>query len=259
MRVSAVVVAAGKGVRFSRSYNLAASGGIPPAIDSLAGKSKTPKVLAQINSRPVLIYSLLALGSHPLVKDIIVVVNAKNFKEIADKVCRYDFNKVRRIVCGGRRRQDSVLNGLLALDPATDLVLIHDAARPFINKGMISAVIRAARKTGAAIAGVPVKDTIKDVSRPQGLKASSCFVKKTLDRNNLWEIQTPQVFDKKLLLRAFARFGRADVTDEAALVEKLGAKVSVVLGSYRNIKITTVEDLLLAETMMKAQSVRRKA
>lgn len=227
MQVSAIVVAAGSGLRF---------------------QSRLSKVLAQINSKPILIYSLLVLSKHPLVKKIIVVVNAKSAQSITRKLRQYRIAKISRIVEGGKRRQDSVLNGLKALGARPGLVLIHDAARPFIDKGMISRLIKEAKSSGAAIAGVPVKATIKSikVSKYQSIK-----VERTLERNKLWEIQTPQVFDKELLLRAHKKFSKIDVTDDAALLEKLGVKVSVVLGSYNNIKITTPEDLLLAEVILK--------
>jgi 2-C-methyl-D-erythritol 4-phosphate cytidylyltransferase len=133
-----------------------------------------------------------------------------------------------------------VANGLKAIGPQADLILIHDAARPFITKGLVSSVIKEARKAGAAIAAVPVKATIKKVK-------NGSVVEKTLDRGKLWEIQTPQVFKKDLILKAYKKFKRIPATDDAMLVERLGAKVSVVLGSYSNIKITTPEDLIIAK------------
>jgi 2-C-methyl-D-erythritol 4-phosphate cytidylyltransferase len=223
MQVSAIVLAAGSGLRF---------------------KSKIPKVLAQIKSKPILIYSLSQLSRHAFIKEIIVVVNTRNAQSIANKIKQYRISKISKIVKGGRRRQDSVLNGLKA--SGCGLVLIHDAARPFIDKGIISRVIKKAGSSGAAVAGVPVKATIKEVT-------SKITVKITLDRNNLWEIQTPQVFDKKLLLKAYKKFGKIDVTDDAMLIEKLGAKVNVVLGSYKNIKVTTPDDLMIAKAIAKGK------
>jgi 2-C-methyl-D-erythritol 4-phosphate cytidylyltransferase len=223
MRVCAIALAAGFGLRF---------------------KSKIPKILAEINSKPILIHSLLTLSRHPFIQEIIVVVNSKNSKSIIGKIRQYRIGRVSRIVEGGKRRQDSVLNGLKALSSRANLVLIHDAVRPFIDKNTISAVIEEAKNCGAAIVGVPVKATIKEV-------AGKIIVKKTLDRNNLWEIQTPQVFKKEIILKAYEKFGDIDVTDDSALVEKLGKKVSVVLGSYNNIKITTPEDLVIAEAIVK--------
>lgn len=221
MYVTAIVLAAGKGLRF---------------------KSKIPKPLVKIKSQPIIIYSLAALNIHPLIKDIVVVAEANNLRNITGRIKQYRINKVIQIVKGGLRRQDSVYQGLQAVDRRSDLVLIHDGVRPFINKDMVSRVIRKAKRYGAAIVGVPVKATIKKIK-------SKFIVEKTLDRDNLWEIQTPQVFKKDLILKAYDKFRNSDVTDDAMLVEKLGVKVSVVLGSYSNIKITTPEDLVVAEAI----------
>lgn len=223
MKLEAIVLAAGRGLRL---------------------QSKIPKPLARINSKPVIIYSLETLSRHPWVKDIILVVNSKNSKGIIKEVKKRRIKKIEKIIQGGRRRQDSVLNGLKAVDNDTHLVLIHDAARPFIDKDTLTALIKTAKNSGAAIAGVPVKATIKRVS-------GKFIVKKTIERKGLWEIQTPQVFKKDLILRAYKKFGKQDATDDAMLVERLGEKVSVVLGSYNNIKVTTPEDMELAKAIVK--------
>lgn len=207
-------------------------------------QSKIPKPLARINSKPVIIYSLETLSRYPSVKDIILVVNSKNSKSIIKEVKKRRIKKIEKIIQGGRRRQDSVFNGLKALDNDTHLVLIHDAARPFIDKHTLTALIKTAKNSGAAIAGVPVKATIKRVS-------GKFIVRKTIEREGLWEIQTPQVFKKDLILMAYKKFGKQDATDDAMLVERLGEKVSVVLSSYNNIKITTPEDLKLAKVIAK--------
>jgi len=220
--VTAIVLAAGRGERL---------------------KSKVPKLLAKIGSKPVIIHTLEALSRNPSIKDIILVANAKNLREMTAWVKRYHIRKISSVVEGGARRQDSLGSGLKAVDNRTDLVLIHDAARPFIDKNLIDSVINIAKKSGAAITGVPVKGTIK--------KACGKVVDKTIERKNLWEIQTPQVFKKDLILKAYKKFGKIDVTDDAMLVEKLGGKVNIVEGSYSNIKITTPEDLVLAEAIAK--------
>jgi 2-C-methyl-D-erythritol 4-phosphate cytidylyltransferase len=148
------------------------------------------------------------------------------------------------------------MNALCVIDRQTNLILIHDAVRPFIDKRILSSVIREAKRYGAAIAGVPVKATIKRV-KGQGLSGKSKGrVEKTLNRENIWEIQTPQVFRKDLILKAYKKFGNLDVTDDSMLVEKLGARVGVVLGSYSNIKITIPEDLILAEAIAKAWNTK---
>jgi 2-C-methyl-D-erythritol 4-phosphate cytidylyltransferase len=179
------------------------------------------------------------------------VVNSDNYKSIVSKIRRYDIAKIREVVLGGRERRDSVINGLGVIDNRTELVLIHDAARPFIDREILSSVIKEAKISQAAIVGVPVKATIKKVVSCQLSVVSRLVVEKTLDRKDLWEIQTPQVFNKDLILKAYKRFKKFPATDDAMLVERLGVKVSVVLGSYNNIKITTPEDLILAEAIVK--------
>lgn len=223
MYVTAIVLAAGRGKRF---------------------KSRIPKPFIKINSQPVIIYPLKTLSSHPAVREIIVVVDAKNSNKILKQIRRYRIGKIKAVVEGGKRRQDSVRNGLRAIDRRTGLVLVHDGVRPFINRKMVSRVIREASVCGAAIVGMPVKATIKKIK-------NEFIVEKTLNRNNLWEAQTPQVFKKDLILKAYKKFGHSNVTDDAVLVEKLGAKVRAVLGSYNNIKITTPEDLIIAEAIVK--------
>jgi 2-C-methyl-D-erythritol 4-phosphate cytidylyltransferase len=230
MYVSAIVAGAGKGVRLG---------------------SKTPKALSRLNARPLIIYSLQALQKHPLIKEIVVVVNPDFRKTAVSRIKKYRITKVTRVVNGGSRRQDSVYQGLEATDARADLVLIHDACRPFVDKKMISGTIKEAKTSGAAIAAVPVKATIKSVVRIPSSVVRKFVVEKTLSREGLWEIQTPQVFKKELILKAYKKFGKHDVTDDAMLVEKLGRKVGVVFGSYDNIKITTPEDLIFAKAILK--------
>ena len=224
--VSAVVLAAGKGSRF---------------------KYSVPKPLVKINAKPVIVYSLETLSRHPAIKEIIVVTNAQNRRSVNYAIRKYRILKVSAVIGGGRRRQDSVYNGLRSLSRKTDIVLIHDGARPFINSGVISRSIEKARSSGAAITAVPVKATVK--------KAKGLVVTETVDRKDLWEIQTPQVFKKELILRAYERFRKCDVTDDAMLVEKLGAPVKLVEGSYNNIKITTTEDLPIAEAIARERGL----
>lgn len=221
--ISAIVVAAGRSNRF---------------------KGKVSKVLAKIDSKPVIYYSLFALNRHPEIDEIIVVVSPSNIKAIAGIIRRYKINKAKKIVLGGRARKDSVLQGLKSIGQDTNHVLIHDGARPFINNDIISSLIVAAKISGAAVVGVPVKSTIKRVN-------PSLWVKETVNRDGLWEIQTPQVFSKSIILKAYRKLGGSKVTDDAMLVEKIGIKVKLALGSYSNIKITTPEDLIIAEAILR--------
>jgi len=207
-------------------------------------KAARPKPLVRIGAKPAIIYSLSVLNKHPQIDEIVVVLNAGNYQQTIKAIKSCSFKKIKSFILGGRRRQDSVYCGLKVVSANTNWVLIHDSARPFIDHESITKVILAAKKTGAAILGVPVKATIKSI-KSQGV------VERTIDRTNLWEIQTPQVFKKELILRAYKAYSKKNVTDDAALVEKLGKKVKIVLGSYKNIKITTPEDLSLAEVIAK--------
>ena len=250
--VSAIVLAAGRGLRLFHPNGFTPGGAIPLSVRRCAGKSEVSKPLVKIDSQPLIIYCLKTLSSHPCIKDIVLVVNAENKEAILREIARYKIVKIKRVVMGGPRRQDSVKSGLDAQGAHADLVLIHDAARPFIDKGMVTSVIREAQSCGAAIVGVPVKATIKEVRSQKSEVRSRFAVEKTLDRSRLWEIQTPQVFKKDLILRAYKKFAsHTEVTDDAMLVERLGVKVSIVLGSYNNIKITTPEDLILAQGIAK--------
>ena len=220
--VSVIVLAAGKGERL---------------------KSRVSKPLVKIGNMPLLTYSLKAFAHNRRVNEIIVVVNQANAKAVSAMLKGFRPAKIKKVILGGRRRQDSVNNGLRALDAMAELVVIHDAARPFVSREIVNNTMREAFEGGAAITAVPVKATIKEVSGD--------YVKKTLERSSLWEIQTPQIFRRNLIQQAYEKFAKADVTDDAMLVERLGVKPRVVFGSYMNIKVTTPEDLIIAEAIAK--------
>ncbi|MCX5694103.1 MAG: 2-C-methyl-D-erythritol 4-phosphate cytidylyltransferase [Candidatus Omnitrophica bacterium] len=221
--LSAIILAAGQGRRL---------------------KTVVPKPLIKIGKLPVIVYSLGTLDKHPGIDEIIVVVNSRNQRAIKQLINRYSFKKIKGLVLGGRRRQDSVYNGLKIVNGNSRWVLIHDSARPFIDRESITNVIAAARKIGCAIVAVKPKATIK-------LSCRNNTVAETLNRDNLWEAQTPQVFKKELILEAYKKYSTGNVTDDASLVEKLGKQVLLVQGKYENIKITTKEDLLFAELIAK--------
>ena len=224
MYVSAIVVAAGKSKRFGH---------------------KVSKVVLKLNSRPIIAYSLAVLNAHPQIKEIIVVGNPGNIRALGSIIRQNRISKAVKVILGGKERYDSVANGLQAASSKADFILIHDAARPFITRGLVSSVLKETHRSGAAIAAVPVKATIKEIRREK--QKNKFRVEKTLDRQNLWEIQTPQAFKRDLILRAYKKFSSLKATDDAMLAERLGEKVSVVLGSYDNIKITTPEDLIIAK------------
>ncbi len=231
MRTTAIVVAAGKGVRF---------------------KSKEKKPFARLLRKPVLSYALMILQHSPLIDEIILVVDKPLIKKAERLAKKYRINKVMRVVAGGKIRSESVRNGFGCVKDGASLVLIHDGVRPLVNNGLIKKLIAAARKYGAAISAVPVKPTIK-------LSEDGSFVTSTPDRRYLWEAQTPQVFKRRIIEKAYRkmdsgtqlhRVGVNGFTDDAALAELAGARIKIVKGDYRNMKITTVEDLKIAEALI---------
>ncbi len=231
MRVTVIILAGGRGRRL---------------------KSRVSKPLVKVGRIPIIDYSLKVFNCHPRVKDIIIAVNSFNKKAISVLVDKSGYNKVKWLVMGGARRQDSVFNALEKVDTASDLVLIHDSARPFVKSKEISVLIAQAKRFGAAILGAPVKATIKQVARHK-LQGTSFVVEKTLNREKLWEVQTPQAFRRDIIVKAYQKFGGIEVTDDAALIEKMGKPVVLVVGSYDNIKITTPEDLIIAEAILKSK------
>ena len=210
------------------------------------GHHRTRKPYLELDDRPILSHTIGVFDQSSVVDAIFVIVDEMDFD-----VCRsavigpYDFQKVAGLVSGGETRQDSVCNGLKALPKDTDFVVVHDGVRPFVTDEMIFTCLEAAADWGAAVAAVPVKDTIK-------ITDSDGFVVDTPDRSRLWSVQTPQVFRRDLLIEAHqhARQEGIQLTDDAALVEQLGLKVKCVMGSYSNLKITTPEDLIVAEGLM---------
>ena len=210
------------------------------------GHHRTKKPYLELLDRPILTHTIGVFDRSAVVDAIFVIVGEMDFNACRSVVIEpYGFQKVTRLVPGGETRQDSVFNGLKALPEDTDFVVVHDGVRPFVTDEMIFTCLEAAADWGAAIAAVPVKDTIKITDRDG-------FVVDTPDRRELWAVQTPQVFRRDLLIEAHRNAQRKQIqlTDDAALVEQLGLKVKCVMGSYGNLKITTPEDLILAEALM---------
>lgn len=209
-----------------------------------------PKTLLKIGRKPILAWTLGIFQAHPEIDEIVLVFQPDRLQAARDLVRRYRFSKVSAIVAGGATRQISVKNGLAVVDAASDFVAIHDGARPCVDEASITRVLFAARRSGAAVLGVPVKPTIKSVDRGGSIQ-------KTLPREGLWEIQTPQVFRRALITQAYRRFGARRVSDDASLVEHMGHKVAVVQGSYFNIKVTTAEDMVLARAILRVAAKRK--
>jgi len=197
------------------------------------------KMLALLGGKPVLAWAVDVFQQCKLIDQIVVVVSKQSLGRCQRLVAERGWSKV-SVCAGGRRRQDSVAAGLSQLSHC-QWVIIHDGARPLVTEGLIEHGLKVAGETGAAIAAVPVTDTIK-VAR------DGWVVQQTLPRGNLWAVQTPQVFRFDIITEAYHRV-EAEVTDDASLVEQLGYKVKLYMGSYDNIKITTPDDLALAEIL----------
>ena len=226
MKNTAIVLAAGQGKRMH---------------------TKIQKQFLEIKGYPVLYYSLRCFQDSPLIEDIILVTGEESVlycqKEIVDK---YGFTKVTKIISGGKERYDSVYQGLLACENS-DYVLIHDGARPFITEEILERGLTGAEETGACAVGMPSKDTVK-------IADESGYIAETPDRNKVWMIQTPQIFQYALIRNAHESIRTremSNVTDDAMVVEQeTGIKVRLAEGSYQNIKITTPEDLGVAELFL---------
>jgi 2-C-methyl-D-erythritol 4-phosphate cytidylyltransferase len=220
--VAAIVVAAGAGRRLGR---------------------KGEKAFAFLGGKPLLFYSLKALEVSPEIERVIIVVRKQALKRCLAFVKRSELKKVEAIVAGGRRRQDSVLKGLSFVGESR-FILIHDAARPFLSKRLVTTTVGACRKNGAAIAALPVSDTVK--------KVAGRSIEKTVPREGLWLAQTPQVFRQEIILDAFRRWpSTRTATDDAAMVRHSGKRVAVAQGDFINIKVTFASDLVLAESFLR--------
>jgi len=207
------------------------------------------KQFLPLGGKPMLAHTLLVFQQAPEIDEIIPILSSEDMEHgLRDVIEAFRITKVRTVVAGGRERQDSVLNGIGQLDKDAEVVLVHDGVRPFVTAEMIRECVESAVNGQCVTVGVPVKDTIKEVD-------AKGVVLRTLDRNMLWAIQTPQAFPCGILRSAHSASaaGRHYGTDDATLVERAGYSVHVIRGSYENIKITTPEDLLLAEEILKSR------
>jgi 2-C-methyl-D-erythritol 4-phosphate cytidylyltransferase len=208
------------------------------------------KLWTPLAGRIILARTIDVFEASHVIDNIILIINSERLDDAA-RLCQQEgWSKITSLVEGGNRRQDSVRSGLESLAklvPTTQWVMIHDGARPLVTPDILDAGLQTAQQCNAAIATIPVKDTIKQVE--QG------WISSTLDRSQLWAIQTPQVFSFPLILYAYQTAPlEQEFTDDAALLEHLGKRVAIFKGSYRNIKITTQEDLLIAEALIKGMA-----
>ena len=202
------------------------------------------KLFIQILGKPLLVYCLLAFERSPQVDTIVVATAIESVPRVRELAIENGISKLASVVPGGSRRQDSVFNALNALEEV-DIAIVHDGARPFVDDEIIARAVDVARACGAATAAIPVKDTIK-VATPEMTVASTPI------RDTLWAAQTPQSFSLELLKEAHSQI-KHDVTDDAAMVEALGRTVKLFMGSQENIKVTTPEDIALAETIARTR------
>jgi 2-C-methyl-D-erythritol 4-phosphate cytidylyltransferase len=225
-RIAAILPAAGLGTRMG---------------------AETPKQFLELNGTPIVILSLRRIASCPLVTELIVATRADEIQRLEERIAKEKFKQPVRVVKGGDSRQDSVAAALREVPNEAEIVLVHDAVRPFVTVEQITRVIEEARRCHAAILGIPAMDTVKEVKRAS-LPEDVALITGTIPRERLVMAQTPQVFAAKLLKEAFARAQSDGVnaSDEAGLVERLGRDVHVVLGSERNMKITKPADMELA-------------
>ncbi len=223
---SAIIVAGGKGIRMN---------------------SKVRKQYLSIEDRPILAHTLLPFASCSMINNIYLVVPEEDFDFCYEQILSsFNLKKEIHLIPGGTERQDSVYNGLMAVDSKDGIVVIHDGVRPFVPPDLIEECIKGAEEFGACIPGIPAFDTLKQVSK-QG------YIETTLPRDIVWLAQTPQAFQYDLITEAHktAKHDRYMGTDDASLAERIGKKVKMITGSPRNIKITNKEDIAIARAIIK--------
>ncbi|MBU0647613.1 2-C-methyl-D-erythritol 4-phosphate cytidylyltransferase [Patescibacteria group bacterium] len=227
MKITAIILAAGRGTRMN---------------------AKTNKVFLTLN-QPIIAHTIRAFEKNPNITDIIIVTNPSEKQNIQNIISNQSFQKISKIISGGETRQESCYNGVMSTKPDTDIIIIHDGARPFIRQETIDQSISDCQQYDVSVVGVPVKDTIKTADSNQ-------FIEKTLDRSKLWAVQTPQVFMSSIIKKAHQQ-ALADKfigTDDTSLAERIGYKVKITPGHYDNIKITTPDDLIVAKNILSQNS-----
>lgn len=225
MKNSVIIVAAGSGKRM---------------------KSTIAKQYIELKGRTILSYTVETFEKSDNIDEIILVTSQEAIDFVTKNIVnKYQFTKVKAVVAGGAERQDSVYNGLKKVSKDTDIVLIHDGVRPFVNDSYITKLESIAMEFGACVLGAPVKDTIK-------ICDSEGYIVDTPNRSTLWLAQTPQCFKYDVIINAYEKAYKEGYTgtDDSVLVEKTGVKVKMVEGDYNNIKITTPEDLYIGEVIL---------
>jgi 2-C-methyl-D-erythritol 4-phosphate cytidylyltransferase len=238
-RVAAIIPAAGLGTRMG---------------------ADTPKQFLELDGMPLIIFTLRRLAACAAITEFFISTRADDILSLQDKVAKSGLGRPARVVHGGDTRQQSVANALAQVDPTTEIVVVHDAVRPFVTPEQVERVIAEARKRGGAILGIPAIDTVKEVKRAS-LPQDVALITATIPRERIVLAQTPQAFSYALLRDAFRKAQQDDVTasDEAAVVERFGHEVFVVLGSERNLKITRPADMDLARFYLEQERKERSA
>jgi 2-C-methyl-D-erythritol 4-phosphate cytidylyltransferase len=225
MSTHAIIVSAGKGVRMNRSI---------------------PKQYLPLKGRPVLCHTISAFSRCPEIDKIVVVVAENDISYCREELLPgLGIDTSTHVLAGGKRRQDSVYRGIQSIDDTRGIVVIHDGVRPLIEPKMISQCVRKAEVTGACILGMPLHDTLKSV-------VNGRQIQKTINREGIWLAQTPQAFQYRLIRDAHEAAARdhIEATDDASLLERMGTPVHILKGSKNNLKITTEEDLILADALL---------
>ncbi len=223
-KLIAIIPAAGLGTRFGPGAN---------------------KSFVLLSGKPLLLWAIEEIGKLPEIAEIIPVLKKADMEHALKIFEERKTPKVKRVAPGGRERQDSVFNGLKLIEDTECTILVHDGARPLIHAAYITAAVRLLSDCDGVVLGVPAKDTIKQVNGD--------FVEKTLKREALWSVQTPQIFRYNVIFGAYRKAMDESFysTDDSALVERYGGRIRVSRGSYENIKVTTPEDLIIAEAILK--------
>jgi 2-C-methyl-D-erythritol 4-phosphate cytidylyltransferase len=209
--------------------------------------TQIPKQYILLSGIPILAHTLRAFQGSPVIDEILLIVPDADMTEVRQSIVeKFGFSKVGHILPGGAERQDSVCNALQRVGDEHEIIVIHDAVRPFVSENLIGRAVAAVREFGAITVGVPVKDTIKKVS-------AEGWVKNTVVREGLWLTQTPQAFRRPIILAAYKKAAADGFygTDDAGLVERMGIPVRMIPGENDNIKLTTAEDLLSGERIIR--------
>jgi len=221
--------------------------------------AEMPKQFLELDGMPLILFTLRRLAACAAITEFFISTRADDIVSLQDRVAKSELGRPARVVHGGDTRQQSVANALAQVDPTTEVVLVHDAVRPFVTAEQIDRVIAEARKRGAAILGIPAIDTVKEVKRAS-LPEDMALITATIPRERIVLAQTPQAFSYPLLRDSFRLAQRDGVTasDEAALVERFGHEVFVVVGSERNLKITRPADMELARFYLGQERQKRQ-